>query len=80
MGGYLQTFYQGIPLYYAGKVKNTIRLDPQKHNAVFFISQQAAECVAKNLAEQYLRNDFSLVQEHNETLCKSTMRHCARAR
>ncbi|WP_081485016.1 hypothetical protein [Bartonella vinsonii] len=64
MGGYLRTFYQGIPLYYAGNTKNTIRLDPQKHNAVFFISQQAAECVAKNLAEHYLRNDFSLVLEH----------------
>ncbi|WP_409361084.1 hypothetical protein ACRPOS_007235 [Bartonella heixiaziensis] len=63
MASYLKTFYQGFPLYYAGNTQNTIRLEPQKHNAVLFISQQVAECVAKNLAQEYQRDDFSVVQQ-----------------
>ncbi|ATP12867.1 hypothetical protein BHOIPH791_15050 [Bartonella henselae] len=65
MARYLKTFYQGFPLYYAGNAQNKIRLEPQKHNAVLFISQKAAECVAKNLAEKYLRNDFFVVQQRD---------------
>ncbi|OPB34951.1 hypothetical protein LBE40_00220 [Bartonella taylorii] len=64
MASYLKTFYQGFPLYYAGNTKTTIRLEPQKHNAVLFISREAAECVAKNLSEEYLRDDFCVVQQH----------------
>ncbi|WP_019221234.1 hypothetical protein [Bartonella senegalensis] len=63
MARYLKTFYQGFPLYYAGNSQNTIRLEPQKHNAVLFISQKAAEYVAKNLAEKHRRNDFFVVQQ-----------------
>ncbi|EJF80019.1 hypothetical protein MCQ_00523 [Candidatus Bartonella washoeensis Sb944nv] len=63
MASYLKTFYQGIPLYYAGNVQNKIKLEPQKNNAVLFISQEAAECAAKNLAQKYLRDDFSVVQQ-----------------
>ncbi|WP_455480545.1 hypothetical protein V3564_05320 [Bartonella sp. B12(2025)] len=65
MASYLKTFYRGIPLYYAGNAYNTIRLEPQKHNAVLFTSQKVAECFAKNLEEEYLRNDFSVVQQHD---------------
>ncbi len=64
MGSYLKTFYQGIPLYYAGNTKTTIRLEPQKYNAVLFISREAAECAAKNLSEEYLRDDFCVVEQH----------------
>ncbi|GAA4664563.1 hypothetical protein [Bartonella pachyuromydis] len=65
MASYLKTFYRGIPLYYAGNSQNTIRLEPQKHNALLFISQKAAECVAKNLAEKYCRDDFCIVRQHD---------------
>ncbi|WP_455465869.1 hypothetical protein [Bartonella sp. B39] len=65
MANYLKTFYQGFPLYYAGNTQNTIRLEPQKHKAVLFISQQVAEGVAKNLAREYQRDDFSVVQQHD---------------
>ncbi|WP_208436276.1 hypothetical protein [Bartonella phoceensis] len=64
MASYLKTFYQGIPLYYAGNVKNTIKLEPQKQNAVLFLSRQDAERVAKNLVEEYFRDDFCVVQQH----------------
>ncbi|GAA5110734.1 hypothetical protein [Bartonella jaculi] len=63
MASYLKTFYQGIPLYYAGNTQNKIKLEPQQHNAVLFISQQDAECVAKNLALEYQRDDFSVVHQ-----------------
>ncbi|UTO28164.1 hypothetical protein [Bartonella harrusi] len=62
MANYLQTVYQGFPLYYAGKSQNTIRLEPQKRHAIPFISRKAAECFAKNLAEKYQRDDFSIVR------------------
>ncbi|PIT68019.1 hypothetical protein [Bartonella tribocorum] len=62
MSRYLKTFYQGFPLYYAGKTQNLIRLEPQKHNAVLFISQEVAETVARNLAQEYCRYDFSVVR------------------
>ncbi|WP_083832381.1 hypothetical protein [Bartonella alsatica] len=65
MASYLRTFYRGIPLYYAGNTKNTIRLEPQKCNAILFRSRKAAECTAKNLAEEYFRNDFSVVQQYD---------------
>ncbi|WP_455481805.1 hypothetical protein V4P56_04960 [Bartonella sp. B35(2025)] len=65
MASYLKTVYQGIPLYYAGNIKNTIRLEPQKHKAILFISQKVAECVAENLAKEYLRNDFLVIQQHD---------------
>ncbi|WP_317993789.1 hypothetical protein [Bartonella gliris] len=63
MASYLQTFYQGIPLYYAGNSQNKIRLEPQKHHAILFKSQKAAACVAKNLAQEYQRDDFCVVQQ-----------------
>ncbi|QEE09776.1 hypothetical protein D1093_09445 [Bartonella kosoyi] len=62
MPSYLKTSYRGFPLYYAGKTRNLIRLEPQKHNAVLFISQEVALSMAKNLAEEYCRCDFSVVQ------------------
>ncbi|CAK02250.1 hypothetical protein [Bartonella tribocorum] len=62
MPSYLKTSYQGFPLYYAGKTRNLIRLEPQKHNAVLFISQEMAEMMAKNLAEEYCCYDFFIVQ------------------
>ncbi|WP_375703559.1 hypothetical protein [Bartonella sp. AD13SXNS] len=62
MPSYLKTSYQGFPLYYAGNTRNLIRLEPQKHNALLFISQEAALSMAKNLAEEYLCYDFSVVQ------------------
>ncbi|WP_142416099.1 hypothetical protein [Bartonella massiliensis] len=62
MPSYLKTSYRGIPLYYAGNIRNLIKLEPQKHNAVFFISQEAAETMAKNLEEEYFCYDFSVVQ------------------
>ncbi|PIT68101.1 hypothetical protein [Bartonella tribocorum] len=62
MPSYLKTFYQGFPLYYAGKTENLIRLEPQKHNAVLFISQELALFMAKKLAEEYCRYDFSVVR------------------
>ncbi|WP_254492386.1 hypothetical protein [Bartonella sp. B1099] len=62
MPSYLKTSYRGFPLYYAGKTQNLIRLEPQKHNAVLFISQEAAEDMANNLAEEYCHHDFSVVQ------------------
>ncbi|WP_017196015.1 hypothetical protein [Bartonella birtlesii] len=65
MASYLKTFYRGFPLYYAGKTKNTIRLEPQKQHAILFISQKAAECMAKNLAAEYCQNDFYVVQQHD---------------
>ncbi|MBB4076251.1 uroporphyrinogen-III synthase [Bartonella fuyuanensis] len=65
MPSYLKTFYRGFSLYYAGNTRNLIRLEPQKHNAVLFISQEAAENMAKNLEKEYLRDDFSVVQERN---------------
>ncbi|WP_332060222.1 hypothetical protein [Bartonella sp. CB74] len=65
MPSYLKTVYQGIPLYYAGRIQNTVKLEPKKYNALPFISQKAAEYVAKNLAEQYLRDDFSIVQQND---------------
>ncbi|WP_455479228.1 hypothetical protein V4B17_05865 [Bartonella sp. B23] len=65
MASYLKTFHQGFPLYYAGNAQNTIRLEPQKNNAVLFISKQAAECVAKNLAQEYQRDDFFVVKQHD---------------
>ncbi|MBX4336481.1 hypothetical protein [Bartonella raoultii] len=62
MSSYLKTtVYKGFPLYYAGNNKKTIRLEPQKENAVSFISKKAAAYVAKNLAEKYQRNDFFIV-------------------
>ncbi|UNE53918.1 hypothetical protein [Bartonella machadoae] len=64
MANYLQTVYQGFPLYYAGKSQNTIRLEPQRCHAILFISEKAAAGVAKNLAEKYQRDDFSIVQQH----------------
>ncbi|MBB5074365.1 hypothetical protein HNQ69_001503 [Bartonella callosciuri] len=63
MASYLKTFYQGIPLYYAGNAQNIIKLEPQKQKAVRFVSRRAAQCVAKNLAEEYLRDDFCVVQQ-----------------
>ncbi|WP_455477990.1 hypothetical protein V3565_04340 [Bartonella sp. B10] len=63
MPSYLKTIYRGVPLYYAGNTQNIIRLDPQKHKAVLFISQKAAEYMAGNLAKKYLRNDFFVVQQ-----------------
>ncbi|WP_039758297.1 hypothetical protein [Bartonella queenslandensis] len=62
MPSYLKTSYRGFPLYYAGKIRNLIRLEPQKNNAVLFISQEAAETMAKNLEEEYCCHDFSVVQ------------------
>ncbi|WP_375607058.1 MULTISPECIES: hypothetical protein [unclassified Bartonella] len=62
MTSYLKTSYRGIPLYYAGNMRNLIRLEPQKHDALLFISQEAALSMAKKLAEEYLRYDFSVVQ------------------
>ncbi|EJF87845.1 hypothetical protein [Bartonella rattimassiliensis] len=62
MPSYLKTFYQGFPLYYAGNTRNLIRLEPQKHNAILFISQEAAEGMAKKLAEKYLCYNFVVVQ------------------
>ncbi|KEC64217.1 hypothetical protein O7W_00549, partial [Bartonella quintana JK 56] len=51
MASYLKTFYQGIPLYYAGDIQNKIKLEPQKHKAVLFTSQKAAEYMVENLAK-----------------------------
>ncbi|WP_019219546.1 hypothetical protein [Bartonella florencae] len=65
MASYLKTFYRGFPLYYAGKTQNIIKLEPQKQNAILFMSRKAAECVAKNLAEEYCQNDFCVVQQHD---------------
>ncbi|WP_375634524.1 MULTISPECIES: hypothetical protein [unclassified Bartonella] len=62
MPSYLKTSYQGIPLYYAGNMRNLIRLEPQKHNAILFISQEVALSMAKKLEEEYCRHDFSVVQ------------------
>ncbi|WP_375650536.1 hypothetical protein [Bartonella sp. OT172YNZD] len=62
MLSYLKTAYQGIPLYYAGNTRNLIRLEPQKHNAVLFISQEVAQFMAKKLEEEYCCYDFSVVQ------------------
>ncbi|WP_375609336.1 MULTISPECIES: hypothetical protein [unclassified Bartonella] len=62
MTSYLKTSYRGIPLYYAGNMRNLIRLEPRKHDALLFISQEAALSMAKKLAEEYLRYDFSVVQ------------------
>ncbi|WP_332065732.1 hypothetical protein [Bartonella sp. CB189] len=62
MPSYLKTLSYGVPLYYAGRNKNIIKLEPQKYNAILFISEQAAICVAKRLEKDYLRDDFSVVQ------------------
>ncbi|ACS51858.1 hypothetical protein [Bartonella grahamii] len=62
MPSYLKTSYQGVPLYYAGNTRNLIRLEPQKHNAILFISQEVAQFMAKKLEEEYCRHDFSVVQ------------------
>ncbi|WP_273758547.1 hypothetical protein [Bartonella sp. AU55XJBT] len=62
MPSYLKTSYRGFALYYAGKTQNLIRLEPQKHHAVLFISQEAAEDMANNLSEEYCYHDFSVVQ------------------
>ncbi|WP_375666613.1 hypothetical protein [Bartonella sp. TT121SHDZB] len=62
MPSYLKTSYRGFPLYYAGNTRNLIRLEPQKHNAILFISQKDAQSMAKNLAEEYLCYDFAVVQ------------------
>ncbi|WP_144755777.1 MULTISPECIES: hypothetical protein [Bartonella] len=62
MPSYLKTSYRGFPLYYAGKTRNLIRLEPQKHNAVLFISQEVALSMAKSLAEEHCTYDFSVVQ------------------
>ncbi|WP_455476873.1 hypothetical protein [Bartonella sp. B41] len=65
MPSYLKTIYQGIPLYYAGNSEDTIVLEPQKRNAILFISQKAAECVVQRLAKECFRNDFFVVQQHD---------------
>ncbi|WP_442894939.1 hypothetical protein [Bartonella sp. CB178] len=62
MTRYLETIYHGISLYYAGRENDTIRLEPKKQNAVPFISQEAAQHAAKNLAQEYRRDDFFIVQ------------------
>ncbi|WP_375621496.1 hypothetical protein [Bartonella sp. AA97HXZ] len=62
MPSYLKTSYQGFPLYYAGNTRNLIRLEPQKHNAIHFISQEVAQSMAKKLEEEYCRHDFFVVQ------------------
>ncbi|ETS12473.1 Uncharacterised protein [Bartonella quintana] len=53
-----------VLLYYAGNTQNKIKLEPQKHKAVLFTSQKAAEYMVENLAKKYLRDDFSVVQQH----------------
>ncbi|WP_455473966.1 hypothetical protein [Bartonella sp. B30(2025)] len=58
MPSYLKTIYNGISLYYAGKNKNTIKLEPQKQNAVPFTSYTVAQHAAKKLAYEHLRDDF----------------------
>ncbi|WP_330168109.1 hypothetical protein [Bartonella grahamii] len=62
MPSYLKTFYRGIPLYYAGNMRNLIRLEPQKHKAILFISQEVAQSMAKKLEEDYCCHDFFVVQ------------------
>ncbi len=62
MPSYLKSSYQGFPLYYAGNTRNLIRLEPQKHNAIHFISQEVAQSMAKKLEEEYCRHDFFVVQ------------------
>ncbi|OPB30199.1 hypothetical protein [Bartonella sp. WD12.1] len=61
MANYLQTIYHGVPLYYAGTLRNTIRLEPQKHKAVPFISRKVAQRVAYNLSCRSPENDFYVV-------------------
>ncbi|AGF74976.1 hypothetical protein BAnh1_11080 [Bartonella australis AUST/NH1] len=61
---YLETISYGVPLYYAGNTQHIIRLEPQKHGAFAFISREAAGCVAKKLAHQCHRDDFSVVEKH----------------
>ncbi|WP_336278510.1 hypothetical protein [Bartonella sp. CB175] len=63
MPSYLKTHYYRVPLYYAGRDKNIIKLEPQKYDAVLFISEKAAQSVAKKLAKDYLRDDFFVVQQ-----------------
>ncbi|MET3589887.1 hypothetical protein ABID23_000975 [Bartonella silvatica] len=64
MAHYLKTFYQGFPLYYAGNIQNTIKLESQKHQAILYMSKKDAMRVAENLALKYCRDDFCVVQQH----------------